>query len=778
MAAPVRDRDRPGSPLQGGLRWIAPPLAIAMIIGLTALGGITTSQTVALDAKLAIISDTVDANLRVPAQTQRELLLLRTELLREPLDLAEVELRRAFLSQRMFEITRDVQRAAMVEPALYATGVAISDRWFATLQPQVVDLLETGASSAPPALLEALSTTELEINRLVADVEGARRRQAASVRDDATMLIARTELLLAGIGLTLVLLLGLLAIAIIVWRRVDRSREADAQELAALNAELVQLSEVAARTDNPVIITDGQGLTRWVNDAFTRVTGYTLGALEGRTPGSVLQGPETDPATVARMRDAIAAGRPVEVEVLNYRASGEARWLHMAISPVHNRETGELTNFIAVQRDVTERREFEAELIQAKQAAEETADAKAAFLASMSHEIRTPLNAVVGATELLIGTDLDERQSRFAHVAQDSSRLLLALIDNILSYSALGSSPLQFDDRPVDVAGMLHNIGRMFQPVATKRGVTFEVEVDPRLPALLLTDETRLRQVLHNLITNAVKFTAEGSVRLAAQVIPSDRSTNGADPGRCTVRFEVSDTGIGIQPDRIERLFEPFTQEDATVHRRFGGTGLGLAICRRIVDAMGGDIAVTAIPEVGSSFAVTLTLPTVSPADQPARPDEPVRWGGAKLGQPDGPGIDRAAIGTLRVLAVEDDPMNLLILTEFLAKVDCQPTVTESAEEALELLRCEPFDVVLTDIQLPGMDGEALLRVLRDELPPEQMPRLVALTANALPGDRERFLAAGFNDYLSKPLSFDALLSVLDRANRAGPAAPSPSYRH
>jgi two-component system, sensor histidine kinase len=758
--------------LPRGLLRVAIPLALVLVLGLAALGALALGQARELDLKLEKISATVDANVRVPSQVQRELLRLSVALRTRPLDHEDVELKRAFVTQRMTELTRDSQRPVLALPELVDEAHRIERRWSQELSPQIASIVEQRAGEVPAELLQGIAELELDVNQMVASTEIARRLQAGVVRDSALDLLARTRYLLFGVVASFVVLLGLLGIAVVLWRRFDRRRQEDTTALTVANRELTKLSEVAARTDNPVVITDALGRTEWVNEAFVHVTGYPLHEVVGRTPGSVLQGPGTDEATVDLLRERIRAGEPCEVEILNYTREGEPRWLHIAVTPVHDAQ-GALTSFIAVERDVTERREFEAELLRAKEAAEDTAHSKAAFLASMSHEIRTPLNAVVGATELLRTTSLSADQERYAHIVQDSSRMLLALIDDILSYSALGSDTLEFHPGPVELVSLLENIVGMFEFEAHERGLDLEVHLDEGVPAAVLVDEFRLRQVLNNLVANAVRFTEQGSVRLL--VGPGDLDA-GSGPVR-ELCFAVVDTGVGIDPAHVDRLFEPFTQEHAGVHRRFGGTGLGLAICRRIVDGMGGTIRVESRPGAGSRFLVALPL-EVAPAG--AIPEADGTSAAPPVPVVHGTSIPDGAVACVRVLLVEDDPLNELIAVELLSQVGPQPEVARDAERALELLRGRPFDLVLTDIELPGMDGEELVRTFGRETEPTERPWMVAFTANALPGDRERLLDAGFDGYLSKPVSREGLLEALQAAAtrsrrrlEEGSAAPS-----
>jgi PAS domain S-box-containing protein len=340
-------------------------------------------------------------------------------------------------------------------------------------------------------------------------------------------------------------------------------RKAAEAALRASEAEARKLSQVASRTDNLVIIADAQGNAEWVNAAFTRITGYTLTEVIGTRPGRLLQGPETDPETVAYMRRRISAGKGFHCEVLNYARDGRPYWVAIEAQTVHD-ENGNLTHFIALETDITTRRQTEQRLRAAKESAEAAARAKAAFLATMSHEIRTPLNAVIGLNSLLLSTELNTEQQQIAETARRSGNLLLMLVNNVLDFSALEAGKVTLEKRPFSLAQCLDETRALLAHRAEEKGVTLTVDLDPALPPFLIGDETRLQQVLINLLGNGVKFTPEGSVQLCVQ-----------DAGAGQVAFTVSDSGIGIPPARRERLFQPFSQVDAAITRQYGGSGLG-----------------------------------------------------------------------------------------------------------------------------------------------------------------------------------------------------------
>ena len=441
------------------------------------------------------------------------------------------------------------------------------------------------------------------------------------------------------------------------------------------------------------------------------------------------------------MRAALQGGEPFTEEILNYTREGRAYWVSLDVSPVHDSK-GTLSGYVGVQTDITERKRADDLLRAARDAAEDSAREKANFLASMSHEIRTPLNAVLGLTDLLLLTDLDKVQRDYARTARTSGRLLLALVNDILDFSALESGKLETELLPVPLESLARDTITMFTADAERRGLRLGFELDPQLPPAVLGDEMRLRQVLVNLIGNALKFTEQGEVTLRV------RAQTGAD-GSDQLLLQVSDTGIGIPPDRLQRLFLPFSQVDASTTRRFGGTGLGLAICRLVVDALGGTISVASVPGSGSTFTVCLPM-------EAAEVKAPLR--AAATGE-----VETApSMAQLRVLLAEDDRVNQMVAVHMLHRLGVAPVVVSDGQAAVDAALGDTFDVILMDVHMPMMDGVEAAAAIRAGLPPEQQPRIVAITANAMEGDRERLLGSGMDAYLSKPVQLADLAAALD----------------
>lgn len=399
----------------------------------------------------------------------------------------------------------------------------------------------------------------------------------------------------------------------------------------------------------------------------------------------------------------------------------------------------------------------------ARAAAEEANAAKSAFLANMSHEVRTPLNGVLGMTDLLIASTRDVESRRRLLLLQQSANNLLAIVNDILDLSKVEAGKLEIEHVVFDVRSMLEDLAQVLDHQSRAKGVAFAADVHESVPVIAISDPARLRQVLHNLGSNAVKFTSTGRVTIRA-------AATATGPGSL-LRVEVSDTGIGI-PDVMKRkLFQPFVQGDSSTSRRYGGTGLGLAISQQLVTLLGGTIGVVSKEAHGSTFWIEVPLAASDDASGPIGLGSAPVWAQRALLQEASVGVPSdgeifGAVDTarlVRVLLVEDNEVNQILAREVLRNAGCHVALATNGVEAINARFSASFDVVFMDCQMPVLDGlEATRRIRARELSEgARRVRIVAVTANALVGDREQFLAAGADDYLSKPYSLAGLLSKL-----------------
>ena len=494
-----------------------------------------------------------------------------------------------------------------------------------------------------------------------------------------------------------------------------------------------------------VIATYGpDGVFSYLSPSIRELLGYAPEEMIGRTPYDFMV-PEDHARIAGAFRQAAKTRLPLTVEYRAVTKDGSVRWLE-ARSRFQRDENDVIVEVNDSVRDVTERREREVALAEARAVAEDAARTKADFLANMSHEIRTPLNGVLGFAEVLSNTTLDPDQRRYLDRIRTAGKGLSALIDDILDFSKIESGKMTTERRAFDLKGLAADVVDLTQ-VSVAGRLDLQLAFDNDVSPWVMGDEQRTRQVLLNLLGNAAKFTHQGSVRLRV----------GISEGQ--LEISVTDTGIGISAEALSRLFQGFTQADTAIGRRFGGTGLGLHISRSLARLMHGDVTLTSQPDVGTTAIFTLPYAPAEAQSPPAPAS-----------------IAASSTRPLKVLAVDDVGTNLELLEILLARAGHTVVCATSGEAAIELLgRDAGFDLVLMDVQMPGMDGLAATRLIRAMANGAQRIPVVALTANVLSDQIEACRTAGMDDHLGKPIKVEELLSLLSRVAGRADRSPMPA---
>ena len=460
--------------------------------------------------------------------------------------------------------------------------------------------------------------------------------------------------------------------------------------------------------------------------------------------------PEDRQACVDALLEAGATRGPYEMEYRLVHADGSQRW----VLERGRFSQSSMDGFIVAHgyvADITHRKEAETALADARDAAEAANRAKSEFLATISHEIRTPMNGVMGMTSVLLDTELTTEQRRSALTIRDSAESLLSLLNDVLDFSKLEAQAMELETVAFDLHALVHYAREIVMPRARAKAIGLNVEIQESVPQFVKGDPARLRQILLNYLGNGVKFTNEGAVtiRLTAR-------TQGTETW---LGIEVQDTGIGIAPDRLDRLFKSFSQADASISRRYGGTGLGLAICKRLAERMGGSVGVTSVEGAGSTFRVDIPVGITTRAEcqNAARPLEASRFERALRSIN---GSERKP----RLLVAEDNATNQLVVRSVLAKFDLTADFAGNGLEALEAMRQRPYDLVLMDVHMPEMDGLEATRAIRSFGDARAQIPIIALTANAFAHDVENCLAAGMSGHLGKPFRKEELIIAIGEA--------------
>jgi PAS domain S-box-containing protein len=474
------------------------------------------------------------------------------------------------------------------------------------------------------------------------------------------------------------------------------------------------------------------------NDSFSQITGYTQRELLG-TIFDCLAANDASRQLVAEKLASGLFGIQDTYELPIRTKDNELKLLLVSAAPLYNDER-RIIGYIGVHLDITHQKRLESNLREAKQQAEESAQAKELFLANMSHEIRTPMNAIVGMSQLLAKTALSGQQHNYLHAISSSAENLLVIINDILDLSKIDAGQMALEQIGFSLRKVCEQVEKTLHYKAEDKGLCLQIRVSPDIPEVLLGDPYRITQVLLNLAGNSVKFTEKGQVSVSCELM----GTLGPE---VIIAFHVSDTGIGIDPHYLHRLFKNFSQEDSSISRKYGGTGLGLSISRSLVELMGGELQIQSEKNQGTVSTFSLLLPMGAPTDLPRKE---ISSNSAFI---------REGLRGKRVLLVEDNEYNRMLAKSFLLQAHVEVTEAENGAVAVELARQQPFDLVLMDVQMPVLNGFEATQQLRQEL--HLSIPIIALTANAIRGDNQKCLNAGMNDYLSKPFHENELLKLM-----------------
>lgn len=525
--------------------------------------------------------------------------------------------------------------------------------------------------------------------------------------------------------------------------------------------ELEKLALAATKSYNSVIITNNYGKIEWVNEGFTKLTGYTLDAVENVNE-LLKRGDTTEINKQTAFYESIRTEKkPITYEHKNYAKDGKEFWVITTLTPVLG-INGEVERIIAIDSDITVRKQMEEELVLANKISEhllkkgnkalnellktqkelkETMKVKEQFLANMSHEIRTPMNAIVGFTDLILKTELNPEQKQYIDAIKTSGQNLLVIINDILDFSKSQAGKLVFEQIDIQLSQVVSTLIDLMLPKSMEKNIRLSSKIDPVIPEHLIGDPTRLNQILINLVSNAIKFTEQGIIEIVIELLKENKE-------EVELLFSIKDTGIGIPPDKLNSIFEGFTQATNDTTRKYGGTGLGLTIVKQLVEQQGGNIHVKSEVGHGSVFSFNLTFRKSCEILKKNNPHA----------------VDNVPkkVEQLNVLLVEDNYLNQVLATKVLTNWKWNVEVAENGLVAVEKLQKNNYDLILMDIQMPEMDGYEATRYIRKKLaPPKSTTPIIAMTAHAISGEIERCEQTGMNGYISKPFNEDNLYSKI-----------------
>jgi len=507
---------------------------------------------------------------------------------------------------------------------------------------------------------------------------------------------------------------------------IDISKQKESEQ--RLQESVERYTSLKKYNHDAVVSFDLQGAVINANAMAEKLTGYNIEAeLIGMKLSNLIGQNNVDRILSDALHDDSVEH---DIDTL-FTKDGDSIEVLTSLAPIFI--NGKNIGFYLICKDISEQKR----LVVAKESAEATNKAKSEFLAMMSHEIRTPMNGVIGMTDLLLDMNLGEEPQLYVEIIRKSGETLLTIINDILDLSKIEAGRSELQEETFDLRNCIKESLSVVSLKAEEKKLELSYSINHDVPDFIYGDADRLKQVLLNLLGNAVKFTPEGKISVSVKKVTNDKPI---------LEFTVKDTGIGIPPTRLEEIFEPFSQIDSFMTRKHEGTGLGLSISRRVVEMMGGEIHADSDGRNGSTFRFTIRLHEKDPGDYNSVP---------QLGQD--------VTEPVRILIAEDNPINTLVLKKMLEKMGHEVSVATDGKEVIDVALSRPFDFIFMDIHMPVINGMDASRLIKEKLAPEQCPRIIAVTANALKGDREKCLAAGMDDYVSKPVKREVLIKVFNQ---------------
>lgn len=475
----------------------------------------------------------------------------------------------------------------------------------------------------------------------------------------------------------------------------------------------------------------------WWSDETYRIHEVELGSHVAVEEAINFYAEEARPVISSAVEKGMKTGQGWDLELPLITATGRRIWVQ-AIGQVSTNPDG-TQSLRGTFQDITDRKNQALELKKAHDMALKAASAKSQFLANMSHEIRTPMNGVLGNAELLAEEPLSDRQHRLVNTIVKSGEAMMGILNDILDFSKIEAGHIKAEMQEFDFPDHIHSIYQLFEGSAARKGLFLSLKMPDDVPRWVKSDPTRIRQILLNLVSNAIKFSDEGGVTILLRV--ESKTEN-----RAKIFIEIADTGIGISPDAISKLFEEFSQVDASTTKKYGGTGLGLAISQKLAGLLGSVIEVRSVEEVGSCFSLVLDMEIANPV---------------RVVISEGSSKSTLDLSRLNILLVEDNSVNMELALEYLKKLDIEADTAANGQEAIEMVEQSRYDLIFMDCQMPVLDGYDATKAIRCRKIPQ--PHIIAMTANAMEGDREKCLNVGMDDYLSKPVSKRKIVKVLEK---------------